>query len=477
MATKLAINPLALAPADPGATDPLCALEDAAGRAPGDFALLHSGPATGFSVLGREPLIRLLIRADGRAELAAAPGIRCPVLPPEPLAALEALIRAFPLTSPHPLVGWLGFISYDIGRTLEHIPDLAADDLHWPLLCFTLFGEYRIFDRRAAQCAAYRIGPAGGPGSAQAPPPGHAPAPAVSGFSPGRLLAAPNPAAFERAVLRAKEYIAAGDIYQANLAGRWAIQTAAAPVAIFRRLCEFSPASYSACLRFSDAEAQGGTRHVLSASPELLLCVDGGRAVTRPIKGTRPRDLSDGVHDVVCRNELQNSEKDRAELAMIVDLLRNDLGRVCRFGSVEVTEPRAMEQHPTLWHTAATIEGELRPDAGLSQILAALCPGGSITGAPKIRAMQIIEELEPTRRGLYCGNIGVIGPPPNAETTAGGRCSFVALNIAIRTIQMIGSTAYVHAGAGIVADSDPAQERQETRDKAAALLRALGMQE
>lgn len=292
---------------------------------------------------------------------------------------------------------------------------------------------------------------------------------------PGKILAATDAAEFERAVLAVKQYIAAGDIYQANLAGRWAIQTEAAATVIFRRLCEFSPANYSAFLRFADAEAEGGGRHVLSASPELFLTVAGGKVMTRPIKGTRPRDRSDGVRDIARREELLKSEKDRAELAMIVDLLRNDLGRVCRFGSVRVTEARGIEQHPTLWHTAATIAGELRGDAGIAGVLAALCPGGSITGAPKIRAMQIIEELEKTRRGLYCGNIGVIGPPPAAS--AGGQCPFMAFNIAIRTIQMNGQTAYVHAGAGIVADSDPARERQETLDKAAALLRALGVQE
>jgi para-aminobenzoate synthetase component 1 len=152
---------------------------------------------------------------------------------------------------------------------------------------------------------------------------------------------------------------------------------------------------------------------------------------------------------------------------MIVDLLRNDLGRVSEFGSVQVAEPRTLEQHPTVWHTVATIQSKLRPDATLADLLRSTLPGGSITGAPKIRACQIINELEEFPRALYCGNIGVIGP----------RARSLALNIAIRTILMTGRHARIYAGAGIVADSDPALEYEETLHKAAAMLRALGVSE
>jgi len=184
--------------------------------------------------------------------------------------------------------------------------------------------------------------------------------------------------------------------------------------------------------------------------------------VTRPIKGTRPR-VGDEVIDGLRRRELAGSEKDRAELTMIVDLLRNDLGRVCEFGSVRVVSAAELEVHPTVYHLVGTIEGQLRPEWDWADLLRASFPGGSITGAPKIRAMQIIDELEPTCRSVYCGSVGYIGLDGS-----------VCLNIAIRTMIYEAGRLHLFAGGGIVADSDPADEYDETLAKAAGLLRALG---
>jgi para-aminobenzoate synthetase component 1 len=217
----------------------------------------------------------------------------------------------------------------------------------------------------------------------------------------------------------------------------------------------------------------GAGRAVLSSSPELFLDLASGHVVTRPIKGTRPRRAGEAESSDFNRRERDNllrSEKDKAELVMITDLERNDLGRVCDYGSVRVTEPRTVEAYEAVYHTVATVEGRLHAEADLVDLLRATFPGGSITGAPKVRAMQIIAELEPTRRSVYTGAVGYLAPPSDAEPA--GRCS---LNIAIRTLLVAGQAVHLQAGGGIVADSDPAAEFDETSDKARAMLAALGL--
>jgi len=463
---------------------PLDVLRAVAQAGAGDYVLLHSGPAAGYSVIGIDPLCRLLVDARGAARvqadenvarqtkvtgaiestMARADAVGGLGVAGRPLEALQAVVEAIRFPQTHPMVGWLGFISYDLARFLEIIPACTTDHLEWPTLCFTLFRHYLVFDPAPGGATAHALDIA--PARFDWPSLVQTASSAHPEDAPAVLQPHPSPAEYAAKVRRAKEYIAAGDIYQANLAQRWDIRTRARPEDVFRRLCAISPAPYAACLRFHDGTR---ARHAACASPELLLSVQPGqrgrRAVTRPIKGTRPRDLHDAPRDAALRDELVHSAKDQAELTMIVDLLRNDLGRVAEFGTVRVTEARAVEQHPTVWHTVATIEARLRAGAGLAEILATLCPGGSVTGAPKIRAMQIIEELEGFRRGLYCGNIGVIGD--------GG--ANIALNIAIRTILFQEGRAHVYAGGGIVADSEPACEYEETLHKAAALFRALDL--
>jgi para-aminobenzoate synthetase component 1 len=249
--------------------------------------------------------------------------------------------------------------------------------------------------------------------------------------------------------------IAEGEIYQMNLAQCFSCASAEPPAQLYRRLRELNPAPMGAYL-------EAGDWTVLSSSPERFIEVERGRIRTFPIKGTRPRGRTP-AEDEAQRRELAASEKERAELLMIVDLMRNDLGRICRFGSVQVRRLHDLETFATVHHLVGEVEGELRPGVGAAEILRAIFPGGSITGAPKIRAMRVIEEIEPAPRGIFSGSIGY--------WSAGGR---IDLNIAIRTIVCHRGHASFHVGAGIVWDSDPPFEYEETLAKGQALLAALG---
>jgi len=260
---------------------------------------------------------------------------------------------------------------------------------------------------------------------------------------------------FIAAVQKAQGYISAGDIYQVNLSCPWLADwpVDADPLALYLRLRHLSPAPHSAYIR------QAGTA-VLSSSPECFLKMTGRQITTRPIKGTRPRFPNDPPRDESSMHELASSPKERAELLMITDLERNDLGMVCEFGSVHVPELAAVERYAQVFHLVSTVQGILRPDVSHASAFKRCFPGGSITGAPKKRAREIIQELEPAPRGLYTGAIGYFGFNGVSE-----------FNIAIRTAICEGSQIRFHVGAGIVADSLPALEWEETLHKAAGLLR------
>jgi para-aminobenzoate synthetase component 1 len=346
---------------------------------------------------------------------------------PDPVAALGWLGSP---AAAVPGYEWLGYLSYDLGRCFEQIPDRATDDLGLPRLLFA----HRPVD-------GLPLDPSSATGGLAADR-----TPVRSSFSRAAYLAA---------VGRAIDYIRAGDIFQVNLSQRFTAPMTLPPRAVYDRLTRAAPAAYGALLHFGD-------HALICNSPELFLRVapqpDGTRtATTRPIKGTRPR--APGMDAA-----LRDSAKDQAELNMIVDLERNDLGRVCEIGTVCVTQPRTIEAHPTVYHGVATVEGTLRSDVTLVDLLRATFPGGSITGAPKIRAMQIIEELEPTRRGPYCGAIGYV--------SADGSMEF---NIAIRSMIVKAGQVHIPVGGGIVADSDPADEYDETLVKARAMFAALGI--
>jgi para-aminobenzoate synthetase component I len=259
---------------------------------------------------------------------------------------------------------------------------------------------------------------------------------------------------FVAAVKLAQKYIRAGDVYQVNLSHRLAIDWPGHGLEMFRRLLAISPAPFAAYL-------DGGHFQLASSSPELFLRFSGRHVVTRPIKGTRPRAV-DELRDAQLAYELQTSPKELAELLMITDLLRNDLGRICDYGSIHVPELARLERFPQVQHLVATIEGQLRPQLTHLQALAQCFPGGSVTGAPKIRAMQIIDELEPVGRGPYTGALGYLGF--NGESQ---------LSILIRTAVTTAGKASFHTGAGIVADSSPEAEYAETLAKASGFLQAV----
>jgi anthranilate synthase component 1 len=265
-----------------------------------------------------------------------------------------------------------------------------------------------------------------------------------------------DPERFLAAVRRALEYTAAGDVYQTNLSRQWRAQSAhpVDPVAIYKRLRAANPSPFAALLRHGDFA-------LLCSSPERLVQVQGDRVSTRPIAGTRPRGASAAEDERLVRSLLDN-EKERAEHVMLIDLERNDLGRVCAGGSVVVDEYMSVESYAHVHHIVSNVSGRLRSDASPIDVIRALFPGGTITGCPKIRTMQVIAELEGCARGAYTGSIGYL----NRD----GSCD---LNILIRTLTARGNAVHFRAGAGIVADSIPEQELAETRAKAEGLLRAL----
>jgi len=257
-----------------------------------------------------------------------------------------------------------------------------------------------------------------------------------------------------RTVEKAKEYIKAGDIYQVNLSQRFKVTLDTDPFDLYRILRSINPAPFACFLNFGDVKA-------VSASPERFLKKEGRYIETRPIKGTRPRG-GNPSEDASLKKELITSAKDRAENLMIIDLERNDLGRICEYGSVRVSEFMACEEYATVFHLVSAVEGKLRENISAVDCLINCFPGGSITGAPKIRSMQIIEELEPVKRSIYTGSIGYIGFDGSMDTS-----------IVIRTFIIKGREAYFQVGGGIVYDSDPEKEYQETLDKAKALIEAI----
>jgi para-aminobenzoate synthetase component I len=434
--------------------------------------LLHSaleGPGARWSFFGADPFA---VYRGERYE--------------EAVAAWRGIARRFPAGAESAAAapftgGMVGYWAYDFGRRLERIPPVARDDLGLPDFVLGLYDVTGAFDHVARTAHLFSSGLplegragrerarsrlddfarwiANSAGAPVAHQPGAA-AHAVSTFTPDD---------YRRAVETVKDHIRRGDIFQANLSQRWTVELpGAAPAAgpaPRRTPADFARALHLALARRSPAPFAGcfdaGDHAIASASPERFIELRGGRVTTRPIKGTRPRGWCP-EEDAQMAEELRTSEKDRAENVMIVDLLRNDLSRVCRPGTVRVPELFALEHHPTVHHLVSTVVGELDPAADAVDLLRAAFPGGSITGAPKVRAMEIIAELEPTRRGVYCGSIGYLSGSGAMD-----------LSIVIRTFLALRGQVYFQAGGGIVADSDPELEYRETVDKARALIEAL----
>jgi para-aminobenzoate synthetase component 1 len=361
--------------------------------------------------------------------------------------------------------GIAGYLSYELGAEAEHVAHPPADRYtpQLPDAQLALYDWVIAWDHLEGK--AWIVSTGIGEGRARerldwvrqrlgAPVPGpHDPVP-----RPASPVLSSNftRAEYQGAVSRIRDYIAAGDVYQVNLSQRFHAPFVGSPLALYRRLRARNPAPFGAYLEFAGAS-------IASISPERFLQLDATtrQAEARPIKGTRPRG-STHQKDAALARELTASEKDRAENVMIVDVLRNDLGRVCRTGSIAVPNLFGLESHPTVHHLVSTVTGVLRADADAFDLLGAAFPGGSVTGAPKIRAMQIIAELERAPRGIYCGAIGYV--------SVTGAMDF---NIPIRTIVLHDGTATFHAGAGIVWDSEPAAEYQETLAKARTMIEAL----
>jgi para-aminobenzoate synthetase component 1 len=399
------------------------------------LVLLESMP--GFGHLGR------------RSFLAARPA--------EVAHGLDALEHGGALSAPRARAGasdaWrAGWLSYDLGRQIEQIPAIARDDLGLPALALGRYEAYLEFDHLRREIRVR------GEGESE-----HL----LRALQTGRSVEVPDhwaPRAwesslprsgYERAVREVVDYIRAGDVFQVNLTHRLSAPWSGDPFALYARLRQTSPAPFMALVRL-------GAVDVVSASPERFLRRRGALLETRPIKGTRPRGRT-RREDRALAVELRESAKDRAENIMIVDLARNDLGRVCRYGSVHVRRLCALERHPGVHHLVSVVDGKLEHGVGAAEIVRAAFPPGSVTGAPKIRAMEIIEELEPVRRGVYCGSVGWIGPDGDLD-----------LSVAIRTFIAARGRLHLHIGGAVVADSEPAAEWRETMDKAARLLQAAG---
>ena len=424
-----------------------------------------------YSFVGSNPF--LVLRSRG-GEISLLRGSVKEISRGNPFDVAGELLSAYSLDEYQagiPFVGGaVGYFSYDLCHFIERLPSTAVDDLLLPECYLAFYDAVIAFDHLEGR--TYLVA-TGFPELSESKRKRRAEEKLkeMKGWLTNNLHVAEKRDLFSikentvlksnfsheeylRAVAAAREYICAGDIFQVNLSQRFEADLNITPYELYQRLRRINPAPFASYLNFGDVG-------VVSASPERFLKVREDRVETRPIKGTRPRGKS-AAEDKALAQELLSSAKDRAENVMIVDLERNDLGRVCCYGTVRVAELAILETYPTVFHLTSTVVGRLSPGRNRIDLLKATFPGGSITGAPKVRAMEIIDELEPTRRSVYTGSIGYL-------SFDGG----MDLNIVIRTFLVKDSKAYFQVGGGIVYDSEPEAEYQETLDKARALIQAL----
>jgi len=454
---------------------------------PGPYAFLLESVEGGevwarYSFLGADPLM-VLTAKNGRITLRRGNG-RAERLPDgDPLVAVRDLLRQFEPVAvpglPRFQGGAVGYLAYDMVRHMERLPRTTHDDLDLPDAVFLFTDTLLVFDNlrhrlllianahidgrddaaldQAYDRAAVRIGmtlaklsrPARPPAPLDLPPPAPLVALGEEGFT-----STMSEAEFTDGVRRAKEFIAAGDAYQIVLSRRLDCALEADPFTVYRALRTINPSPYLFYLRL-------GKTTIVGSSPEVLVRVEGGRVELRPIAGTRPRGANE-AQDRDTEAALRADPKERAEHVMLVDLGRNDVGRVAELGSVKVTEFMVVERYSHVMHLVSHVTGDLRRGVDALDVLRACFPAGTLTGAPKIRAMEIIDELEPTQRGPYGGAVGYISYSGNLDSC-----------ITIRTIVCHGARAFIQVGAGIVADSDPKTEWLETSSKARGLVLAL----
>jgi len=454
--------------------------------APEAFELFHSKPYSFFldsgmnpqrlgrySFIGSDPF--LVMRSQGN-QVTLSWGDEQEIEQDNPFDVLGRLMEIHKLDSfsaPIPFWGGaVGYFSYDLCHFVERLPTKAYDDLTLPESYFAFYDTIVAFDNLEGKTyiastgfpelgesqrlrrAKVRLEEMKGQMSSSSPSITEADLESVGRKSEAMLKSNFTPEDYIKAVDMVRKYIAAGDVFQVNLSQRFDTSLTVPPYQLYRRLRQVNPAPFASYLNFDKVV-------IVGASPERFLRVNGDWVETRPIKGTRPRG-KDTVEDTMLAQELTHSIKDRAENVMIVDLERNDLGRVCQYGTIKVTELAALETFPTVFHLTSTVVGRLSTDKNRFDLLKATFPGGSITGAPKVRAMEIIDELEPTRRSVYTGAIGYLSFNSNLD-----------LNIVIRTFLIKDNKAYFQVGGGIVYDSIPEAEYLETVDKAKALVQVL----
>jgi para-aminobenzoate synthetase component I len=436
---------------------------------PGTVVLLSGGEldCARYHLLGVWPWLTLTGRARSATLVLDGKPLEIGI---DPFTALRAVLKHFRLEYDDPALpapmaaGLMGYLSYDLKDNLETLPRTSVDDLGLPSMLLYAPGALVVHDRREGTTRLMipeRRGGGPDPDEIQGrfealmktpdQPPG--------GFDAAgdRLQSNFSRDTYMAAVQRVIDYIAAGDAYQVNLSQRFQAPFTGDGFALFRELFTRNPAPFFAFV-------QGGDHQIISTSPERFLLRTGDRVETRPIKGTRPRGRTP-AKDQALREELAASAKDDAELSMIVDLLRNDLGKVCTAGSVRVAEHKRLEAYSNVYHLVSLVEGRLDPDKEAVDLIQATFPGGSITGCPKVRAMEIIDELESCRRHVYCGSIGYIGFHDTMD-----------LSIAIRTATIVNDTLFFSVGGGIVFDSRPEDEYEETLHKGRTLMTACRRQ-
>ncbi len=427
-----------------------------------------------YTFLGARPYMRVCARGN---QVTLERGSRREQRSGNVFKTLKELLRAHRAAHlpglPPFTAGAVGYFAYDAVRRLENIGDRAKDDLSVPDCMLMFFDRLLAFDHLRHQIHIIATADV----SKESPKRAYDRALKDIAAIEKRLAAGLRPAHWQKAkakkgnlkvhagtsrerylrsVEQAKEYIAAGDIFQVVLSQRVDFQPDVPPFNLYRALRTVNPSPYMYFLRMGDM-------HVLGSSPEMLVRVTGPKLEYRPIAGTHPRG-KDEAADAQLEQQMRSDEKERAEHVMLVDLGRNDLGRVSEYGSVKVRDLMYVERYSHVMHLVSALEGRLRADLDALDAFAACFPAGTLTGAPKVRAMQIIEELEPTRRGVYGGSVLYADFTGNLDSC-----------ITIRTMFMKGKHAYLQAGAGIVADSDPAKEFQESMNKAQAVMRAVEM--
>ena len=428
-----------------------------------------------YSFIGVDPRETLVFR-DGVATIrerrrAGAESARARTVPyTDPLAVLRDEVGRFRRPEapglPRFSGGAVGYVGYEAARRFERLPAPASDPYGLPEAAFAVYDTVVVFDHLRHTLEVLAHDEAGEPPRADTAiarvfealdRPLATRGSAAAGATPA-VTANGTPEQYEERVRRARSLIAGGDCIQIVLSQRFDVRPAPEPLALYRALRHVNPSPYMFCLPIPGDES-GAT--LVGASPEPFVRVEGGRVVMYPIAGTRPRG-ADEVEDAAFEAELRASEKERAEHVMLVDLARNDIGRVSTAGSVRVTELMRVDRFSHVMHLTSVVEGVLRPELDALDAFRACFPAGTVSGAPKIRAMERIAELEPERRGPYAGAVGYLAFDGTLDTC-----------ITIRTAVVANGVCRIQAGAGIVADSDPAMEEAETRAKARALLRAV----